>query len=162
MNTNISCIDGDLLDYFKNSKENLGIAHVCNCKGVMGSGIALAIRYRFPSAYTEYKLFESTHGLALGSVSAAQGPWCPNGTVKYIFNLHAQFNYGTEKKQYLDYDALRQCLKTTQNSLIQHGIGTIGLPYHMGSDRAGGDWDTVLGIIAEELNTVDVVIVKLP
>ena len=31
------------------------LAHGTNCHGVMGSGVAKAVRNKFPEAYTEYK-----------------------------------------------------------------------------------------------------------
>lgn len=40
-------------DVFK-CKEDL-IIHQVNCKGVMGGGIALEIRKRFPQVYNRYK-----------------------------------------------------------------------------------------------------------
>jgi hypothetical protein len=150
---NIKEIDGNLLDFF--DQYNIAIAHVCNCKGVMGAGLAHSIKIRYPSAYNNYKSYELLHGLTLGTISTAWVDSYP------IINLHAQLNYGYVKKQYLDYDSLRECLNKTQKLLLENNITEIGLPYKMGSDRAGGDWNIVLGIISEELNKLNVTIVKL-
>lgn len=151
-------IDGDLLDYFSHGHD-MAIAHVCNCQGVMGSGIAFAIKNRFPCAYDSYKQYEVDNKLMLGSISVAW-PFFTNNN-RCIVNLHAQMNYGTEKKLYLDYDALRKCLVYTQEYLLRNKIASIGLPYKMGSDRAGGDWNIVTQIITESLDMLDVTIVKL-
>ena len=154
---NITQINGDLLEYFDKSK-SIAIGHVCNCQGVMGSGIAHAIKMKYPQAYENYVGYKSLYGLVLGTISTA---WSYCGQ-KVIVNLHAQQNYGTEKgKQYLDYSALAKCLNLTQKLLMANKITLIGFPYKMGSDRAGGDWDIVMDIISKEITMIDVVIVKL-
>jgi len=63
-------IKGDLLKEFPVNLDAIG--HVCNCQGVMGSGIALAIRDKFPTVYTTYKNHERVHGnLNLGIISTS-------------------------------------------------------------------------------------------
>ena len=43
-------------DNIINSKEEM-ICHQVNCKGVMGKGVALAIKNKYRYAYTQYKAF---------------------------------------------------------------------------------------------------------
>jgi len=125
----------------------------------MGSGIAFSIRNYVPGAYTNYKKYQEKHGLVLGTISYAW-PYLPNFK-KCVINLHAQQNYG-RGKQHLDYEALRTCLAKTQEYLLRNRVTEIGIPYRMGSDRAGGDWNTVLKIVGEELNELQVTVVRLP
>lgn len=138
-------IDGDLFDFFVGGpmKERCDvIMHVCNCQGVMGSGIALSIRKKFPPAYEAYKGFHMRMGgsdIPLGSISHAT----INGDGKLIINLHAQRFYGGDGRRYLDYEALYKCLVTASVLVFAEGHTRIGVPYLMGCDRAGGDWKIV-------------------
>ena len=42
------------------------IAHGCNAQGVMGSGVAKAIKEKWPGAYKEYRQIYLDRGLTLG------------------------------------------------------------------------------------------------
>jgi hypothetical protein len=132
---------GDLLVDFRSPLRGIdAIAHVCNCKGVMGGGIALQIRQQFPCAYSEYKDYENLKGLKLGTVSDAR---LANG--KIIFNLHAQDDYdrGQLYRRFLNYEALYVALEYVQRCMrIQHQK-CLGVPFLMGCDRAGGNWRVV-------------------
>ena len=44
------------------------IVHGCNSHGVMGSGVAKAIRERYGEAYSAYYEYYKKHGLELGDV----------------------------------------------------------------------------------------------
>lgn len=55
---------GNLLDCYRANEINV-IAHVANCQGVFGSGLALAIKNDFPEAYEAYKWQEKHVGLEL-------------------------------------------------------------------------------------------------
>lgn len=80
------------------------IGHGVNCQGVMGSGVALAIRNKFPKAYAEY--------LAL---CARKKPEDLLGTTQlvqitddlYVANMFTQLNFGGDGKVYASLDAVR-------------------------------------------------------
>ena len=129
------------------------LLHVCNNKGVMGSGIALEIKNRIPDAYKSYKRFpvdlgNSTYGWYLIDFQETKGMVC---------NMVAQDGYGRNIK-HLNYGALASCLHkvTSLSSNLK-----IGLPYKMGADRAGGDWNIVLELIEFFLKDYDVIIYEL-
>lgn len=123
------------------------IAHCCNAQGVMGSGVAKEIKERVPEAYLAYRRSE----MSLGDVS------CDGG----VYNLIAQLNYGYDGKRYVNYGALAACFVRMRMDLWVND--TIGIPYKMASDRAGGDWDVVLELIEHLVvpYVKDVVIYKL-
>lgn len=154
--------EGNLLEHFtgRARPEVSAIAHVCNCQGVMGSGIAKAIRTRYPEAYQAYKSFEknSSKGLSLGSVSTAV-----IDSDKHIYNLHAQQFYGTDGRRYLNYEALYASLENVCDSMCFSGLKTLGVPYKMGSDRAGGDWNVVAAMLSSifEQHNIEVIAIKL-
>lgn len=132
-------IKGDLIQGVQYLGEDTPqvMLHVCNNKGVMGSGIALQVKNKIPDAYQAYKQFEHKHGgLKLGTISA-----CYN-----VINLHAQDGYG-KGIRHLDYEALYNCLEKAAAYIKQQGIERVGVPYRMGSDRAGGDWRIVSAML---------------
>lgn len=152
---------GNIFDNFEGRAKLkvAAIAHVCNCQGVMGSGIAKEIRARYPEAYQSYKDFELRHsGLKLGTMSSAAIR--PD---KIIYNLHAQLYYGTDRNRYLDYEGLYSALEKACDDMCYRGLKSIAVPFNMGSDRAGGDWNVVKTMVESVFDkaNINVIAVKL-
>lgn len=160
MNT-VQPFHGNLFDYFDREDDIYvdAIAHVCNCQGVMGSGIAQSIKMRYPSAYQAYRRFEEVNsGLRLGTISHAEVK--PG---KHVFNLHAQQFYGTDKR-YLDYEGLYVSLERMRSCMKVSKARVLGVPYNMGCDRAGGHWaivESMLNVVFEDCPIL-IISVKLP
>jgi O-acetyl-ADP-ribose deacetylase (regulator of RNase III) len=132
------------------------IAHVCNCQAVMGSGIAKSIKERYPAAY---KAYMHQGKVVLGDITCG---WVANR--KMVCNLHAQEFYGTDGRRYLDYEALYKCLEKMKKELTRVKLNTLGVPYNMGCDRAGGDWrvvEAMLDSVFDEASGIKVFSVKL-
>jgi O-acetyl-ADP-ribose deacetylase (regulator of RNase III) len=129
------------------------LLHVCNNKGVMGSGIALEIKSRIPDAYESYKYIHGKFGLELGSGTYG----FVADTDRWVYNMVAQDGYGIGKR-FLNYGALSKCLV---NIAAEARGSKIGLPYKMGADRAGGDWEIVLELVEFYLKDYDVRIYQL-
>lgn len=123
------------------------LMHVCNCQGSMGSGIAWQIKSEIPEAYRSYKHHQSVNnGVILGKISSGGK----------VINLHAQEFYGTDGKRYLDYEALASTLEQTNKCLAKYPRETkIALPYLMGCDRAGGNWNIVSSMVDNIITEVD-------
>lgn len=136
------------------------VLHVCNCQGVMGSGVAKVVKEKVPEAYKAYMKSYYNHsekGDMLGITSQGGG----------VVNLHAQEYYGYDGKRYLDYGALAQSLTLASSMLVATVPDelteylTIAIPYKMGSDRAGGDWQVVQELVQGLLKGYKVVAYKL-
>lgn len=125
------------------AKEPL-IIHGCNAQGVMGSGVALAIRNRFPQAYKSYRDAYLADNLTLGSVIIV--PCEDNLGLKYIGNCITQKFYGRQNKQYCDYDAIFNCLTSVKSFCEELSIETFAMP-KIGCGLGGGSWNIVLPII---------------
>lgn len=153
----IEFVNGDLLDALDNQEVNV-ICHVVNCRGVMGGGIAKSIRERYPSVYKDYReLYQKIGG---GADLLGYSQICcidPEG-VKTVFNLHAQLDYGTHKRQ-LNYGALGACFYEMLTDL--HSKDIVGFPYLLGCGLAGGDWSIVLEMIKYYFKDHTVKIYKL-
>lgn len=124
------------------------IAHQVNCQGKMNSGVAKQIREKFPWAYNDYIVCLKQHG-ADYMLGKAQVIW-QNGHT--IFNIFGQYNYGYDGKQYTSYKALDSAFREAILSYRDRDIDdnsqiTIAIPYMIGCDRGGGDWDVVKRIL---------------
>lgn len=139
---------GCLLKAFKN-KEVEVIIHCCNCHNNMGSGIARSIREMFPEAYkADQKTIKSSKD-KLGTYSMASNEY------GYIINLYAQYDYGG-KKVHLEYDALKKGLITLKSFCDAYDIPSIGMPYLIGCDRAGGNFEKVTKIVNDIFQESDI------
>ncbi len=116
------------------------ICHCVNAQGKMRSGVAKAIRDKFPRAYEVYKEKYESGELRLGSVIGAD---C--GT-HIILNLVGQEFYGREPgRVYVSYRALRKGIQLINENITE----PVAFPL-IGCGLAGGDWRLVREIIEEE------------
>jgi O-acetyl-ADP-ribose deacetylase (regulator of RNase III) len=76
----IEYVEGDLL-----KTEIRHIIHGCNAQGVMGSGVAKAIRDKYPQAYRDYNDMYNSNGLELGQICVSV-----QGDGKIILNAITQ------------------------------------------------------------------------
>ena len=131
------------------------IIHGCNCQGKMNSGVAKAIRENYPDAYEIYMEAHKCGALQLGhNIYYHEGN-------KVIVNALTQKYYGYDNKQYVNYDAIRNCLFQLKFMLkMMEGKIKIAMP-KIGCGLGGGDWNIVSGIIEEELNDFEVEVWEL-
>lgn len=137
----ISYITGNLLD----TPERI-LLHGCNAKGVMGSGVAKAIRARYPIAYEIYHEKFEIEGLSVGEVVYVEiineHRWIANGIT--------QNNYGRSGTQFVDYDAINSVMVDVNSFAKKHGIKTVAMPL-IGAGLGGGSWKIISGIIEDSL-----------
>ena len=153
----IEYIEGDLL------KTNVEvIIHQTNCKGVMGAGIALQIKNKYPEVFKDYvdfcKSVKKSKDL-LGECLIVE-----TNDGKFVANVFGEDNFYPKGVRHTDYDALEQSLKFLKTWMIGNGIKTCGCPCLMSCGLAGGYWDGVvhpmLKDIFEKDENVKLVIVK--
>ena len=151
MEEKIKFYNGDLLD----STAGI-IAHQVNARGVMGSGVALAIKTKYPEVFKSYREFFETGNLKLGKVDFAK-----TNDGKIVANMCGQDKYGKDGKQYTDYEALEKCFDKTERYMKENGIDTIAFPYKIGCGTGGGDWNIVFGMIKEYFSEFNIEIWQL-
>lgn len=138
---------GDLLECSESA-----IVHGCNAQGVMGSGVAKAIKEKYPEAYDTYKSVYETKGLDLGKVLI-----CDTGT-KVIFNAITQEFYGRSvKRRYVNYSAIEKAFRMINSVCKVSGILHVALP-KIGAGLANGDWNIIEKIIEKECTDVQPVV----
>jgi O-acetyl-ADP-ribose deacetylase (regulator of RNase III) len=128
-------IDGDITEV----KRGI-ICHQVNCQGVMGAGLALQIRRKFPEVYDAYLEAHIQGRLQLGNVIYVNVT--PSLTVA---NICGQNRYG-KGKCHTDYEALKKAFKDI-NLRKFHSRIDVYIPYMLGCGLAGGDWKVVGNMI---------------
>jgi len=123
------------------------IVHGCNCVGAMGSGVALAVREKYPGVYTEYaRVCAEAERRLCGSLL---------GTCQFVYvnpqlvvvNAFTQVYPGTDSRK-VDYDAVVTCFEEI-NRFVDAAVNinqTVSFP-KIGAGLAGGRWDVISGII---------------
>ena len=145
----IKQIDGNLLDSHAEY-----ILHQVNCKGAMNSGVAKAIREKWPDVFSKYKNYVDKHNNdVLGTVLPVKV-----GENQIVLNLFGQGNYGYDGIRYTSYDAIDTCLRKTANKCKETGVKSVALPYHMSCDRGGANWNIILEMIKEHFADLDITI----
>lgn len=97
----VEYIFGDLFDHFI---DNTILVHGCNTQHVMGSGVALQVKQKYPAAYYEYM---SRPVLTLGDVifvcvDESRNMWIANAITQEFF--------GRDGKVYADLTAIESTL----------------------------------------------------
>ena len=141
---NISLLEADV-DY---------ICHQVNCQGKMNSGVAKAIRERWPIVYTTYWNTFLTESNLLGKILLVDiNEYEPHTWPKQpaIINMFSQELYGYDGKRYTSYDAFWSCLEHIKETVPKGS--KIAFPYKIGCDRGGANWNVILSMIAENLGT---------
>lgn len=132
------------------------LLHGCNAQGAMGSGIAKAIREKFPEAFLEYrKVYSLNSGLILGEVITVE---CSEG--KIIANGITQEFYGRDEKQYVSYDAINKVMEEVNRYAIEFNIDTVAMPL-IGAGLGGGSWKIISKIIEDTLIDVKPIVYTL-
>ncbi|MDC9824330.1 macro domain-containing protein [Devosia sp. ZB163] len=140
------------------------IGHGCNAQGLMGAGIAAAIKRAYPGAFDVYAKAHATRRLRVGEVV----PWFGNDRV--VLNCITQERYGKDPNVvYVSYEGIRSCMRWIENTAREQrtaGVGPlatareIGLP-KIGAGLARGDWERIAAIIEAEVTSLDVVVYVL-
>lgn len=158
----IHFVKGDMLeanlDYY---------CHQVNCQGRMGSGIAKAIKEKWPIVYTNYMAkFENIQPeyfkLFLGTIQLVPlyNDYYLDKERKQVINMFAQETYGYDGRRYTSYDAFWSCLGQIKNSIPKGS--KIGFPDHIGCGLGGANWEVIRAMIWEVLSEdFDVYIYKL-
>jgi O-acetyl-ADP-ribose deacetylase (regulator of RNase III) len=147
----IKYVKGDLLSVTKGV-----IVHGVNCQGVMGSGVALAIKNAHHKAYLDYLSFVQMYGPGRELLGMVQYVQVAIGLV--VANAFTQNSYCREAKRYVSYEAI----DTVFADLAEFcDLNTpISMP-KIGAGLGGGDWGIIETRLELRLNNHDVTIYEL-
>lgn len=118
------------------------IVHGCNAQGVMGSGVAKAVKEMYPGAFTQYSNDIMTNWAGLGDISV----YTPVPNELIIVSAITQEFYGREPNtRYVSYDAIELCFARVFELAENVGL-TVHIPY-IGAGLAQGNWGIISTII---------------
>lgn len=150
----IEIIKGDITS----SKADI-ICHQVNCQGAMNSGVAKAIRQKWPKVYTEYHKCAKDIDIGFGDMQLSwthmlghiQSVLIPKDKgFQIVINMFAQNGYGYDGKRYTSYDAFWSCLGEIKKSVAPGA--TIAFPRYIGCVRGGAKWNIIYTMICEALD----------
>jgi O-acetyl-ADP-ribose deacetylase (regulator of RNase III) len=155
--------------------------HGCNAHGVMNSGIAKAVREKWPLSFRVYNMIwkdlcdQGEPHLPLGEVywtverhdGSNESPlyhWriFNRPETMIVANCITQRDYGRDPKRvYVDYDAVARCLKKINALAIAYNIPAIAMP-RIGCGLANGSWDRIEPLVRRHIVDADVVVYDWP
>lgn len=133
------------------------ICHQVNCRGAMNSGVAKAIRQKYPIVYTKYAEAAEDIDIGFGDKNLSWEHMLGHIQDVYtddnrcIINMFAQNGYGYDGKRYTSYDAFWNCLQEIKNIVPKES--KIAFPARIGSVRGGANWPVIQMMITVTFDT---------
>lgn len=133
-------VDGDMFEVHADIRVN-----TVNCVGVMGAGVALAFKQRYPEMFRDYQRDCKKGRVRPGEMHiwrSLSGDWVINFPTKRDWRDHSRYE---------DIDSGLDALRAYLDSL---GPLTVALPA-LGCGHGGLDWERVAGMIRNKLDGVN-------
>lgn len=121
------------------------IAHGVNCQGVMGSGVARALRDKWPIVYEDYKICPTGRQMLGRAYKVEIVP-----DQLYVANCYTQVFYGYNGR-FADVDAIESALWYAYEWADFHHLD-VYMP-KIGAGRGGLDWDKEIVPVIEYINS---------
>ena len=125
------------------------ICHQVNCQGAMNSGVAKAIREKWPEVYEYYKVWCDREEDKANLLGEAQGILIEDNPNRYVGNLYAQYNYGYNGERYTNYEAFYNAIEQIAVQITDAPKATIAFPYKIGCVRGGANWKIIRTMIEQ-------------
>jgi len=144
-------VEGDVTEPIGDGNKIL--AHCCNNLFIMGSGVALALKRKWPKVYKEYKEWRNKNP-QLGDVQFVKVT--PDIAVA---NILGQEGIGIKDGiAPVRYGAMDKGFKKIAETAKKYGA-SVHLPFKCASDRAGGEWSKIEEMIRNNLCEQDVEVI---
>lgn len=140
-------IEGNILD-----DDAHALVNTVNCKGVMGSGLALQFKEAYEDMFEAFKQACTDNKVQLGKMHV----WKLEGQSSLISETSIIINFPT-KHHWKDKSQLKDIklgLQDLRKVIAQENIDTIAIP-QLGCGLGGLDWAKVEPLIMEELLDVE-------
>ncbi len=140
--SNITYIKGNI---FQSEKQT--IVNTVNCVGVMGKGVALGFRLRYPEMFEKYKVFCQNKQLTVGKLWLYK----PDNDTQWVLNFPTKIHWKyPSKMEYLELG-----LQKFVDSYKEKGITSISFPL-LGTHNGGLDKIEVLNLMHQYLEKCDI------
>lgn len=149
-------VEGNMFEL--ETKRPVMLVHQVNCKGVMGSGVALQVRKLYPKVYEIFERKYSKAWYKPGLLGTCDFVNVNDDTV--VCNLYGQDSYGVKfidgkQVQHTDYEAFISGMRLVNAYVKKHGVKSVIFPFNIGCDRGGGKWSVIKEIIEDNLKDCD-------
>lgn len=142
MANNITVINGNIF----NTKAQT-IVNTVNCVGVMGKGIALVFKLRYPSMFEQYQKYCKQNLIAVGKLWIYKGeptnPWVLNFPTKTHWKLPSEYEY------------IEKGLQKFVDTYKEKDITSIAFPL-LGANNGGLDKDKIMETMLHYLSKCDI------
>ncbi len=116
------------------------IVNTVNCVGVMGAGLALECRLRYPGMYLKYQDLCKEHKIDIGLL------WLYKSSDKWILNFPTKKDWKYPSKT----EYLKQGLEKFVSTYEEKGIESVAFPL-LGADKGGIPQEKSLQVMREHL-----------
>jgi len=121
------------------------IVNTVNCVGVMGAGIALECRLRYPDMYVKYKSLCKRNLIEVGKL------WLYKSDEKWILNFPTKRDWKFPSKAEFIHKGLQKFIEVYEQKDIQ----SIAFPM-LGADKGGIKVETTLSLLQEYLDPLPI------
>jgi O-acetyl-ADP-ribose deacetylase (regulator of RNase III) len=128
------------------------IVNTVNCVGIMGRGLALQFKNKFPQNFKEYQLACTNKEVQLGKMFVHQTGQLINP--KYIINFPTKGHW----KQNSKIEDISNGLDDLTTIIEKYSIKSIAIP-PLGSGLGGLDWKMVKKLIEEKLKNINCTVI---
>ncbi len=133
------------------------LVNTVNCVGVMGKGVALEFKKRWPENFKYYKRHCDDRSLRPGKVLIYdRGGMFADSSARYLVNFPTKDHWRSKSK--IEY--IESGLDSLVGEINRLSIETIALP-PLGCGNGGLDWDEVRPLIVNKLSALQNVVVEL-
>lgn len=122
------------------------LVNTVNCTGVMGAGIALEFKLRYPEMFKDYETKCKAKLIKTGKVDYYR---CNGSPV--IINFPAKWHFKYPSKMIW----IEQGLDNFAETYSKHNISSVAFP-KLGANKGGLDWEKVKKIMIKHLSPLDI------
>jgi len=127
------------------------IIHCCNDIGVMGAGVALAIKKKWPVVYSQYRIwYKKGKDFKLGNIQAVR----VEKDVAVVNMIGQKDIYKKGGVPPIRYKAIESCLTKVADLAEKYGA-SVHAP-QFGSGLSGGKWNVIEGMLQELICSRDI------
>jgi O-acetyl-ADP-ribose deacetylase (regulator of RNase III) len=147
----VEVVRGDPFD-----SEAEAYVNAVNCVGVMGKGIALQFKRRYPDNLSHYKAVCATGDLRPGTVSVYQCPSAPDIRPRFIISFPTKDDWRNPSRM----EWIQSGLVALTDAVRRHSITSVAIPA-LGCDNGGLDWVEDRPVIESSLRSLATVRILL-
>ncbi len=128
------------------------ICHQVNCLGLMGTGISLQIRNKYPIVFDQYRNLVTEQGCDLGQIQVVKVT-----KLLSVANIFGQKGIGTGIRR-TNYETVDKAFGSLKDYIVLNELDSnkVYIPEKMGCNLGGGNWDVYLSIVVQYFPNINI------